>query len=179
MAYAGLHHETLLLPHGGRALYRRAGVVCLFAGSRAFHTTRTQGMTKKTLVTGVIGADVHAVGNKILSFALEEAGFIVVNLGVMVSQEEFIAAAVETAADAIVVSSLYGHGEIDCQGLRQKCDEAGLKDIILLAGGNLVVGKQNFAEVETRFKTMGFTRAYPPGTTVETTIAELRELLGC
>ncbi len=134
-------------------------------------------METKTIVTGVIGADVHAVGNKILAFALEEAGFNVVNLGVMVSQEEFIDAAIETKADAIVVSSLYGHGEIDCNGLRQKCDEAGLKNIPLLAGGNLVVGKQDFADVEKRFMDMGFTRAYPPGTTVETTIHDLNELL--
>lgn len=135
-------------------------------------------MGKKTLITGVIGADVHAVGNRILAMALEGAGYNVVNLGVMVAQEEYIAAAIETNADAIVVSSLYGHGEIDCQGLREKCDEAGLKNIVLLAGGNLVVGKQDFAEVEKRYKAMGFTRAYPPGTTVETTIADLRELLG-
>lgn len=135
-------------------------------------------MAQKTLVTGVIGADVHAVGNKILAFALEEAGFKVVNLGVMVSQEEYVNAAVETNADAIVVSSLYGHGEIDCNGLRQKCDEAGLKGIVLLAGGNIVVGKQDFAEVEKRFKAMGYDRAYPPGTPVETTIKDLNELLG-
>ena len=32
-------------------------------------------MDKKVIVTGVIGADVHAVGNKILTYALEEAGF--------------------------------------------------------------------------------------------------------
>ena len=135
-------------------------------------------MEKKTIVTGVIGADVHAVGNRILAFALEGAGFTVVNLGVMVAQEEFIAAAVETDAAAIMVSSLYGHGEIDCQGLRAKCDEAGLAGIPLLVGGNLVVGKQDFAEVERRFKAMGYTRVYPPGTAVETAIAELRELLG-
>lgn len=134
-------------------------------------------MKTKTIVTGVIGADVHAVGNKILAFALEQAGFKVINLGVMVSQEEFIAAALETNADAIVVSSLYGHGEIDCHGLRDKCDEAGLKNIPLLAGGNLVVGKQDFADVEKRFLVMGFTKAYPPGTTVETTIEDLNKLL--
>lgn len=135
-------------------------------------------MKKKTLVMGVIGADVHAVGNRILAMALEEAGYNVVNLGVLVAQEEFINAAVETNADAIAVSSLYGHGEIDCQGMREKCDEAGLKGIVLMAGGNLVVGKQDFAEVEKRYKAMGFTKVYPPGTTVETTIADLRELLG-
>lgn len=135
-------------------------------------------MNRKTIVTGVIGADVHAVGNKIIAYALEQAGFNVVNLGVMVSQEEYIAAALETNADVILVSSLYGHGEIDCQGLREKCDEAGLKNIPLLVGGNLVVGKQDFVEVEKRFKDMGFTKAYPPGTPVETTIADLNEILG-
>ena len=117
-------------------------------------------------------------GNKILAFALEQAGFKVINLGVVVSQEEYIEAALETNADAILVSSLYGHGEIDCSGLREKCDEAGLKNIPLLAGGNLVVGKQNFEEVEKRFLYMGFTRVYPPGTAVETSIADLQEILG-
>lgn len=134
-------------------------------------------MNTKTIVTGVIGADAHAVGNKIIAFALTEAGFKVVNLGVMVSQEEFIEAAVETNADAILVSSLYGHGEIDCQGLREKCDEAGLKGIPLLAGGNLVVGKQNFEDVAARFDKMGFTRVYPPGTTIDTTLVDLKEIL--
>lgn len=135
-------------------------------------------MDKKTIVTGVIGADVHAVGNKILTYALEQAGFNVVNLGVMVAQEEYIEAAIEIKADAILVSSLYGHGEIDCNGLREKCNEAGLKDIPLLAGGNLVVGKQNFEDVEKRFAAMGFTKVYPPGTSIDTTISDLYKILG-
>ncbi|MGI6652863.1 MAG: methylaspartate mutase subunit S [Christensenellales bacterium] len=128
---------------------------------------------------GVIGADVHAVGNQILNHAFREAGFDVVNLGVMVSQEEFIEAAIESAADAILVSSLYGHGELDCQGLREKCDEAGLTGILLYVGGNIVVGKQPFEEVEKRFHAMGFNRVFGPGTPPETTIKALREdLLG-
>jgi len=120
---------------------------------------------------------VHAVGNKIIDFALREAGYDVVNLGVMVSQEEFIQAAIETDADAILVSSLYGHGEIDCQGLREKCDEAGLDDILLIAGGNLVVGKQDFEEVETRFLKMGFNKVSPPGTPIEDIFDYLNEML--
>ena len=124
---------------------------------------------------GVIGADVHAVGNQILNFAFTQAGYNVINLGVMVSQEEFIEAAIESAAKAIVVSSLYGHGELDCRGLREKCDEAGLKGILLYVGGNVVVGKQPFAEVEKRFKAMGFDRVFGPGTPPETTIAALNE----
>ena len=133
---------------------------------------------KKKLVIGVIGADVHAVGIQILNHAFEAAGFEVTNLGVMVSQEEFIAAATETAADAIMVSSLYGHGELDCRGLRDKCNEAGLKDILLYVGGNIVVGKQPFDEVEVRFKKMGFDRVFGPGTAPEETIKYLKKDLG-
>ena len=135
-------------------------------------------MQKKKLVLGVIGADVHAVGNKILYHVFTDAGFEVINLGVMVSQEEYIAAAIETDADAIIVSSLYGHGELDCRGMRDKCDESGLEGILLYVGGNLVVGKQPFEEVEARFKTMGFDRVFGPGTTPEAAIEALREDLG-
>ena len=132
---------------------------------------------KKVLVLGVIGADVHAVGNQILYRAFTDAGFEVINLGVMVSQEEFLSAAIESNADAIVVSSLYGQGELDCRGMREKCDEAGLGRIPLLVGGNIVIGKQSFEEVEQRFHAMGFDRVFPPGTAPETTIQALHELL--
>ena len=132
---------------------------------------------KKVLVIGVIGADVHAVGNQILYHAFTDAGFEVINLGVMVSQEEYINAAIESNADAIVISSLYGQGELDCRGMREKCREAGLGDIPLLVGGNIVIGKQSFDEVERRFHDMGFDRVFPPGTAPETTIQALHELL--
>lgn len=130
-------------------------------------------MEQKILVLGVIGADVHAVGNRILDYAFSQAGFKVINIGVLASQEEFIQAAIETASDAIMVSSLYGHGEIDCRGLREKCQESGIGNILIYVGGNLVIGKQDFAEVEKRFKAMGFDRVYPPGTMPEVAIADL------
>jgi methylaspartate mutase sigma subunit len=132
-------------------------------------------MEKKTIILGVIGSDCHAVGNKILDYSLTEAGFNVVNIGVLSPQEDFINAAIETNAQVIMVSSLYGHGEIDCRGMREKCEEAGLKDILLYVGGNIVVGKQDFREVKRRFEDMGFDRIYPPGTTVDTAIHDLKE----
>jgi len=132
-------------------------------------------MQKKKIVLGVIGADVHAVGNKILYHVFTDAGFDVVNLGVMVSQQEFIGAAIETAADVIVVSSLYGHGELDCRGMRERCIESGIGGILLYIGGNLVVGKQPFEDVEKRFKAMGFDRVFGPGTAPEEAIATLME----
>ncbi|GMQ61153.1 methylaspartate mutase subunit S [Vallitalea maricola] len=135
-------------------------------------------MNNKKIVLGVIGADVHAVGNKILAYAFENAGFKVINLGVMVSQEEYIKAAIETGADAILVSSLYGHGELDCRGLREKCKEAGIGNILLYVGGNLVVGKTPFEEVKQKFLHMGFNKVYPPGTLPDVSIKDLKEDLG-
>ena len=114
------------------------------------------------IILGVIGSDCHSVGNKVLEAFFSENGFHVINLGVMVSQDEFIDAAIEAAAQAILVSSLYGHGEIDCEGLRQKCTERGLEDIILYAGGNLVVGKTPLDAVERKFKALGFDRVFGP-----------------
>jgi methylaspartate mutase sigma subunit len=127
-----------------------------------------------SIVTGVLGADVHIIGNSILAYALREAGFNVVTLGIFVSQENFIHAVQETAARAILVSSLYGHGEIDCRGFRDKCREAGLHDILMYCGGNLMVGRQDWAMVERTFLDMGFDRAYPPGTMPDQVIRDLR-----
>ncbi len=42
--------------------------------------------------------------------------------------------------------------------------------ILLYVGGNIVVGKQPFEDVEKRFKNMGFDRVFPPGTEPQTTI---------
>ena len=126
-----------------------------------------------TIVTGVIGADTHIVGNRMLSMALEDAGYRVVSLGALTPAGDFIRAAIETAADAILVSSLYGQGELDCRGFRDLCIEAGLDDILLYVGGNLVVGKQPWDIVEKRFLDMGFDRAFPPGTRVEGALAAL------
>ena len=135
-------------------------------------------MEKTTIVLGVIGADVHAVGNRIIDFAFTNAGYNVINLGVMVSQEEFIEAALESDARAILVSSLYGHGEIDCRGLRAKCDEAGLSGVRIYVGGNLVIGKTDPEMVISIFKNMGFDRVYPSSVPIETSLCEISEDLG-
>lgn len=119
-------------------------------------------MKSHTIVMGVIGSDCHAVGNKILDKVFSDAGFNVINLGVMVSQDEFINTAIETNAQAILVSSLYGQGELDCVGLREKCIEKGLDDLLLYVGGNLVIGKTDFRDVEKKFLQMGYNRVFGP-----------------
>jgi methylaspartate mutase sigma subunit len=124
----------------------------------------------RTIVTGVIGSDTHIVGNRILTMALEKAGYKVVALGALTPAADFVRAAVETRADAILVSSLYGQGELDCRGFRDLCVEAGLDEILLYVGGNLVVGKRSWDETAQTFFDLGFDRAAPPGIRAETVL---------
>jgi len=135
-------------------------------------------MSQKTIVTGVIGSDTHIVGNRIISMALEKAGYKVISLGALTPAEDFVKAAIETKADAILVSSLYGQGELDCRGFRNLCTEAGLDGILLYVGGNLVVGKRSWDEVNAIFLGMGFDRAAPPGTRLEDILSWLEQDLG-
>ena len=129
---------------------------------------------KKVVVLGVLGVDAHVVGNKIMAHALESEGFKVVNIGIFSSPQDFIRAAIETAADAILVGSLCGHGELECRGFRESCIEAGIGKIHLVIGGNLVVGRQNWEGVEAHFRGMGFDRVYPPGVPPHQVIEDLK-----
>ena len=119
--------------------------------------------------------DAHVIGTKVLSRALKEAGFKVVELGMQVSPEEFISVAQETKADAIMMSSLYGMAELDLKGFNEKRMEAGLEDVLLYIGGNLVIGRYDPKEIAPRFKKLGFDRVYPPGVEPEVGIADLKK----
>lgn len=119
-------------------------------------------MNTITIVMGVIGQDCHSVGNKILHFAFKEKGFTVHNLGVQCSQEDFINTAKAVKADAIVVSSLYGHAELDCRGFSRNCIKNGLNSVLLYIGGNLSIGKSGWENIERKFLKMGFNRVFSP-----------------
>ena len=132
-------------------------------------------MKGKTIIIGTIGDDAHIVGQFIIWRSLQEAGFNAISLGACVQQQDFINAAIETNANAILVSSLYGMGLFDCEGLRDKCIEAGLKNILLYAGGRLTTGVMRWEEIEKKFKDMGFDRVYPPDTLPAPVIADLKK----
>lgn len=127
-----------------------------------------------TIVTGTVGVDAHVIGTKIISRALRQEGFNVVALGAQTPAEEFIKAAQETDADAMMITSLYGMAEMDLQGFRDKCLEAGIGDILLYIGGILGVGTHDFKEDELTFKKLGFDRVYPPESDVKKSIQDLR-----
>ncbi len=138
-------------------------------------------VANKAVVIGTIGADAHMIGGWVLEKAFKAAGFTVAFLGAVVPQQEFINAAIEIDAYAILVSSMYGMGILDCEGLRDKCIEAGLDHIILYAGGTVAAPleiEKNWPEVERRFKALGFDRVFPNTCTADEAVAALKADLG-
>jgi len=127
------------------------------------------------VVIGVIGDDIHIVGNRIMQLALEESGFQVFNLRTRIRPEQFCQAALEVNADAVFVSSLNGEGEYWCNDFRGLFHKVGLGHILLYVGGNIVVGKRSRDEVERLFKAFGFDRVYHQEPDIGVAIAQLQE----
>jgi len=132
---------------------------------------------KPSVVLGTIGSDAHVVGVTLLEHAFREAGFEVGNLGAQVSRERFADAAAATGADAVLVSSMDGHAEQNCEGFHEALAAAGV-DPVTFVGGNLSVGEDDLPAVRERFRAMGFDAVFGPTAGFEEAVAALREHLG-
>lgn len=127
------------------------------------------------VVIGVIGDDIHMVGNRIMQLALEESGFRVFNLRTRNRPHHFCDAALEVNAHAVFVSSLNGEGEYWCANFREPFTSTGMPSVLLYAGGNLVVGTRPEAEVKALFRGFGFDRVYHQRRDIGGAIADLAE----
>jgi methylaspartate mutase sigma subunit len=114
----------------------------------------------RRIVFGVVGHDIHVVANRIIEIGLRELGFDAYNLGTNNLPEDFVAASLEVEAHAVLVSSINGEGEYWCAHFRPRFTEAGLDDILLYIGGNLVIGDRNEDEVVGLFRSFGFDRVF-------------------
>ena len=109
------------------------------------------------VVTGVVGNDIHVVANRLIDLSLRARGYEVFNLGVNTHLEEFFDAAVETGAEVLMISSL--NGEAEGWGREVKLLKASyrnLDDLIMMIGGNLVVGSGNTDDIVAKYKNFGF-----------------------
>ena len=138
-----------------------------------------QSSSKGTIVTGVIGDDVHVIGIRLMEYALRQNGFTVVSLGPLAQKKEFIDAAIESAADALFISSLNGHAELHIPGLRDACVEAGIGNILIYAGGQLTMRRPDWEQVQKRFvDECKLDRIYPPDVSPDTPIRDLESDIG-
>lgn len=109
------------------------------------------------VVTGVVGNDIHVVANRLIDLSLRARGFEVFNLGVNTYLEEFFDAVVETGAEVLLISSLNGEAEgwsREIKPLKEKYKN--LDDLIMMIGGNLVVGSGSAEDIVPKYKGYGF-----------------------
>jgi len=109
------------------------------------------------VVTGVVGNDIHVVANRLIELSLDARGFEVFNLGVNTYLEEFFDAAVETGADILLISSLNGEAEGWAREIKLlKSKYKTLDDLVMVIGGNLVVGTADADIIVPKYKKYGF-----------------------
>lgn len=66
----------------------------------------TDAKPRGTIVIGTVKGDLHDIGKNLVSMMLEGAGFKVVDLGVDVDADKFLAAAAENQAEVVAMSAL-------------------------------------------------------------------------
>jgi 5-methyltetrahydrofolate--homocysteine methyltransferase len=97
------------------------------------------------VVIGTVRGDLHDIGKNLVAAMLEGGGFEVVDLGVDVSPERFIAAAQEQQAQIIAMSALLTTTMMGMKGTIDALAESGLRDQVkVMVGGAPVT--QRFAE---------------------------------
>lgn len=101
------------------------------------------------VVAGTVGNDEHSVGiREILDIkhgGIEKYGFKYTYLGTSVNPEKFIDAAIETGADAILVSTIITHNDVHIDNMKKISElsiEKGVRDkLILVSGGTQITNE--------------------------------------
>ena len=122
------------------------------------------------ILVAKVGLDGHDRGAKVVAAGLRDAGMEVIYTGLRKTPEVVVEAALQEDADAVGVSILSGAHLTVLPRLRRLLDEAGLGDVLLLAGGTL-------PEDDARALVKGgdVDRVFTPGTPLGEIVAYLRE----
>jgi 5-methyltetrahydrofolate--homocysteine methyltransferase len=88
------------------------------------------------VVLGTVKGDLHDIGKNLVGMMLEGSGFQVVDAGVDVSPEKFVAAVKESKPDVIAMSALLTTTMTNMKTTVQALDEAGVrKSVKVMVGG--------------------------------------------
>lgn len=111
-----------------------------------------------------VSSDSHTWNLVFLQLLLEETGHDVVNVGACVPDELLLAECLEHRPDAVVVSTVNGHGHVDGRRLigRLRADER-LRGLPVVIGGKLGVSGGQDTRVADELVAAGFDAAFPDG----------------
>ncbi|MCQ2074092.1 MAG: corrinoid protein [Bacteroidaceae bacterium] len=100
-----------------------------------------------TVVIGTVKGDLHDIGKNLVASMFEGSGFEVVNLGIDISADRFVAAVQEHNADILVLSALLTTTMGYMKDVVAAVKDAGLRDRIKIMVGGAPVNAEFAAEV--------------------------------
>ena len=108
---------------------------------------------KGSVVVGTVEGDLHDIGKNLVAMMLSSNGFNVIDAGVDVTPEAFVAAARENDADIVALSGLLTTTMVNFPRVIEALNAAGLKKVRVMIGGAPVprgyadeIGAEGFAE---------------------------------
>ena len=120
----------------------KAGVAVLDERIKASGTKR---LTYGKVVIGTVKGDIHDIGKSLVAALLQANGYDVIDLGVDVDNDAFIAAATENGADVLGMSSLLTLPLLQMGKVIEKLEEAGMRDRLKVVVGGCPI-TQEFAD---------------------------------
>ena len=95
-------------------------------------------LPQRTVLLSTVSSDAHTWNLVFLQLLLEEHGHRVVNLGPCVPDDHLLAVARDLRPDAVVISSVNGHGHLDgARLIRALREDAELAAVPVIIGGKL------------------------------------------
>lgn len=94
------------------------------------------------ILIGTVKGDLHDIGKNLVSMLIESGGFEVINMGVDISAEDFIAASIKYEPDIIGLSALLTTTMPAMKEIIDLLKEKGLKDKIKVIIGGAPVSKE-------------------------------------
>ncbi|MDP6267720.1 MAG: corrinoid protein [Arenicellales bacterium] len=120
----------------------KAGVAVLDERIKASGTKR---LTYGKVVIGTVKGDIHDIGKSLVAALLQANGYDVIDLGVDVDNDAFIAAATENGADVLGMSSLLTLPLLQMGKVIEKLEEVGMRDQLKVVVGGCPI-TQEFAD---------------------------------
>ena len=105
------------------------------------------GISYGTVVIGTVKGDLHDIGKNLVASMFEGSGFEVVNLGIDISADKFVAAVQEYNADILVLSALLTTTMGYMKDVVSAVEEAGLRDKVKIMVGGAPVNAEFALEV--------------------------------
>lgn len=125
-----------------------------------------------------VSSDSHTWNLVFLQLLLEETGHDVVNLGACVPDELLLSECVARRPDAVVISTVNGHGHVDGRRLvrRLRADER-LSGLPVVIGGKLGVGGGRDTGLAAELVEAGFDAVYTDGADPHGFVGEIDRML--